>query len=79
MALPPPVPPPLIPNIGPRDGSRIVTAEFLPILARPWVKPIAVVVLPSHAGVGLTPVTTTNLLLGSEVIESNDTFALVAP
>ena len=59
-APPPPVPPPLMPKMGPRDGSRMVTTAFLPILPRPCVRPIAVVVLPSPAGVGLTPVTTTS-------------------
>ena len=60
-AMPPPVPPPLMPNIGPKVGSRSVTTALCPSLPSPWVRPTDVVVLPSPAGVGVMPVTTTSL------------------
>jgi len=53
---PPPAAPPLIPNTGPMDGSRSVLITFLPILAKPWVNPIFITVLPSPKGVGVTAV-----------------------
>ncbi len=50
---PPPVAPPLRPKTGPIEGWRSASAEFLPILRRPWASPIDVVVFPSPAGVGV--------------------------
>ena len=78
-AIPPPVPPPLIPNIGPSDGSRSVVTTLLPICPSPCVSPTLVVVLPSPAGVGFTPVTTMSLPFCSGRMASSDTFAFVSP
>ena len=77
LDFPPPVPPPFIPKTGPKDGSlKLVTADF-PSLFNPCVNPIAVVVFPSPALVGVIPVTTINLPLpGFSLINSNGIFAL---
>ena len=77
--FPPPVPPPLIPKIGPSDGSRSVAAAFLPIFPSPCVSAMEVVVLPSPAGVGVTPVTTISLPVCSGWTASSATFAFAAP
>ena len=75
--LPPPVPPPFIPNMGPSDGSLSVATTFLPSLPIAWVSPTVVVVLPSPAGVGVMPVTTTILpRLPPSRMASNCIFAL---
>ena len=60
-AYPPPQAPPFIPNTGPRDGSRSAAAAFLPILRSPSARPMAVVVFPSPAGVGVMAVTKMSL------------------
>ncbi len=52
-AAPPPVAPPLRPKTGPIDGCRSARHARLPIRARPWARPIEVVVFPSPAGVGV--------------------------
>ena len=58
---PPPVPPPFMPNTGPMDGSRMHSMTRSPSTPRPWVSPVVVTVFPSPRGVGVIPVTTTNL------------------
>jgi hypothetical protein len=58
-AYPPPAAPPLMPKTGPSDGSRRLSTGRRPMRPSPWVRPTAVVVLPSPAGVGFTPATQT--------------------
>ena len=50
-----------MPITGPSEGSRSATMAFCPSFANASVKPMSVVDLPSPAGVGDTPVTTTSL------------------
>jgi len=64
-AYPPPAAPPLIPNTGPNEGSLSTTAVCFPILFKPSVRPIEVVVFPSPAGVGVKAVTRIKLLLST--------------
>ena len=59
-----PAAPPFIPNTGPSDGSREVITTFLPSSARPWVRLIAVTVLPSPEVVGEVAVTKINFPRG---------------
>ena len=77
-ALPPPVPPPLMPKIGPSVGSRRFTETLWPNRPMPCVSPMAVVVFPSPAGVGVMPVTTTSLPWAEppSLIASSEIFAL---
>ena len=60
-ARPPPVAPPLTPKHGPSDGSRRQIIVRVPAAFNASPNPIVVVVLPSPAGVGLMPLTSTNL------------------
>ena len=53
---PPPAAPPLIPKVGPKEGSRRQTATLLPNFPRAWVRPMAVQVFPSPAGVAVIAV-----------------------
>src|SRR6266513_851701 len=63
-AYPPPAAPPFTPNTGPSDGSRMQSAAFFPSLRSAWVTPTVTVDLPSPAGVGLMPVTSTSRPFG---------------
>ncbi len=56
---PPPVAPPFMPNTGPSEGSRRVAIERTPMRFRAIDRPMAMVVLPSPAGVGVVAVTST--------------------
>ena len=81
-ARPPPVPPPLIPNNGPVDGCRRQSATLAPIRPKPWVRLMALVVLPSPARVGVIAVTTTRRPSGrfsSRLRTSRLIFALWGP
>ena len=49
-----------MPNEGPKDGSRRQIAALRPIRFSASPSPTVVVVLPSPAGVGLMPVTSTS-------------------
>ena len=60
-AKPPPVAPPLRPKTGPKEGSRRASITFSPILAKPSVKAMDMVVLPSPALVGVIALTKTSL------------------
>ena len=64
-ARPPPVAPPFMPKTGPSDGSRSATTAFSPRRLRASAKPMAVVVFPSPAFVGVTAVTMINRPRGS--------------
>jgi hypothetical protein len=62
-ALPPPVAPPLTPKTGPKEGSLKARAAFFPSRQRASTRPMAVVVFPSPAGVGVMAVTRISLPL----------------
>ena len=64
-ARPPPVAPPLMPKQGPRLGSRRQIMVFVPRRLSASPRPMVVVVLPSPAGVGLMPVTSTSRPAGA--------------
>src|ERR1035437_11065140 len=53
-----------MPNVGPIEACRMETVACLPMTAMAWPRPMAVVVLPSPSGVGVTAVTTTYFALG---------------
>src|SRR2546430_10422818 len=59
-AYPPPAAPPFTPKTGPSEGSRMQSAAFVPIFRNACVTPTVTVDLPSPAGVGLIPVTSTS-------------------
>ena len=72
-AKPPPVAPPLRPKTGPIEGSLKASIALTPILAKPSVKAIDIVVFPSPVLVGVMAVTKTSfpsfLSLSSSKIE----------
>ena len=78
VARPPPVPPPLMPKTGPIEGSRRATVARAPAARSAWVRPIAVVVLPSPAVVGVMPVTRTSLPCGASVRRASASGASLA-
>src|ERR1041385_8129527 len=79
-AYPPPAAPPFTPKTGPSEGSRIQSAAFVPILRSACVTPTVTVDLPSPAGVGLMPVTSTNRPFGwRRASAPSRTFALYFP
>src|SRR5882724_4089599 len=79
-AYPPPAAPPLTPNTGPSDGSRIARIAFLPRRRSACVTPTVTVDLPSPAGVGLIPVTSTSRPLGARFCSArSEIFALYFP
>ena len=57
---PPPAAPPFTPNTGPRLGSRMQSAAFVPTRRSACARPTLTVLLPSPAGVGLMAVTRTS-------------------
>ena len=59
-AYPPPAAPPFTPNTGPRLGSRMQSATFLPMRRSACARPTDTVLFPSPAGVGFVAVTTTS-------------------
>ena len=81
-AYPPPVAPPFSPNTGPSDGSRRAIIVRLPKSESACPSPMAVVVLPSPAGVGLTAVTRISLPCGLSRCSSrncSESLALLLP
>ena len=81
-ACPPPVAPPLTPKQGPRLGSRRHSIVRSPAAFSASASPIAVVVLPSPAAVGLIPVTSTSAPSARPsrlAMKSNPIFALNRP
>ncbi len=81
-ACPPPVAPPFTPKQGPSEGSRSAIMVFTPIAFSASPRPTVVVVLPSPAGVGLIPVTSTSAPSGRSArpeMKSSPTFALYLP
>ena len=81
-AWPPPVAPPLMPKHGPSEGSRRQIIVGMPAAFRASPRPMVVVVLPSPAGVGLMPVTSTSFPSGrasASRTKGSDTFAFVRP
>ncbi len=62
-ACPPPVAPPFIPKTGPREGSRRAAMARWPRRPKASASPMAVVVFPSPAGVGVMAVTMISLPL----------------
>src|SRR5204863_18077 len=79
-AYPPPAAPPFTPKTGPSDGSRMQSAAFFPIFRSACVTPTVTVDLPSPAGVGLIPVTSTSRPLSLRcATAASRTFALYLP
>ena len=81
-AIPPPVAPPLTPKHGPSEGSRRQIIAGWPIRRSASPRPMVVVVLPSPAGVGLIPVTSTSAPSGRAAwasMKPKPTFALKRP
>ena len=80
-AWPPPVAPPFMPKHGPSEGSRRQIIVRLPAAFSASPSPIVVVVLPSPAGVGLMPDTSTKRPLGGPSVASMPApiFALCRP
>ena len=70
----------MTPKTGPSDGSRMATTTFLPSRRSAWLTPTVTVLLPSPAGVGLIPVTSTSRPLGlARATTSAPIFALYFP
>jgi hypothetical protein len=77
---PPPHAPPFTPKTGPSDGSRMHSAALWPSCRRACVTPTVTVDLPSPAGVGLIPVTSTSRPRGWRRARAlRSTFALYFP
>ena len=71
-----------MPKLGPSDGSRRQITARVPMRFSASPRPTVVVVLPSPAGVGLMPVTSTSAPSGlpcSELMNGVPIFALWRP